>query len=88
LTSTALPAESSSHEAPHTTLAASALQTGDVLIVDDDQDILRAMAELLAGYGFTVTVAASLEDALTVLAAASRPSRAHLPVPVPWGLPS
>lgn len=46
---------------------------GDILIVDDDPDILRAMSDLLSGSGFSVTVAASYETALSIAAAASRP---------------
>ena len=48
---------------------------GDILVVDDDAEILSAIRDLLSGYGFSVTVAASFETALTVAAAAVRPLR-------------
>lgn len=72
--SNALPPKQTSFDVLARSETASSISlSGEILVVDDDPEILRAMAELLSGYGFTVTVAANFEDALSIAAVAVRP---------------
>jgi CheY-like chemotaxis protein len=58
-------------------------QRGSVLIVEDDEDIRAAMAELLEGEGFEVAVASNGQEGLEVLSQMGSPCLVLLDLMMP-----
>lgn len=56
---------------------------GNVLIIEDDEDIRAAMAELLEGEGFEVAVASNGQEGLEVLSQMSAPCLVLLDLMMP-----
>jgi CheY-like chemotaxis protein len=54
-----------------------------VVVVDDDPDLLQALAELLEAHGYTVETAANGEEALTKLATLESPCLVLLDLMMP-----